>query len=401
MEKRNNQGWVLVLRILGTVALGIITFYGGFLLLLIMAFTSLQNFTVLVIAGIIMTVFVALMWVWGWFKIKGRVIVSLALVVALAAGGTGVALRNAALERKQLLKESLRVTEQIDLALYEPFREGTLAVALDEPSTLQFTEENRPRMDGATAFYPVYAAFARATYPAGQYLYNDWEGPVVCNRTEEAYVRLVIGEADVIFAFGPSDEQLAYAAANDVELNLIPIGYEAFVFFVNDQNSIDNLSDAQVKQIYSGAVTNWSALGGQNEEILAYQRNKNSGSQTALEQIMGNTPIMTAPTERVSGFMGGMISEVSNYYNHGGAIGYTFRFYSTHMVGDPNIKLLSINGVAPTRENIENGSYLYTMPFFAVTAGAPSPDTQALIDWILSAQGQQLIEKTGYTGMGN
>ena len=83
------------------------------------------------------------------------------------------------------------------------------------------------------------------------------------------------------------------------------------------------------------------------------------------------------------------------------------RFYSTEMVENEQIRLLALNGVAPTKETIRSGEYPISSNFFAVTAspiGEPAPEEnneelRSFIDWILSDQGQELIEKTGYVGV--
>lgn len=111
---------------------------------------------------------------------------------------------------------------------------------------------------------------------------------------------------------------------------------------------------------------------------------------------MGDQPIMEAPTEDIASGMGGIIQEVSKYRNYKNAIGYTFRYYSTEMIQNKEIKLLSIDGVAPTKENIQNGTYPLIAEFYAVTAGTENPNAQKLIDWICSDEGQAIIEKVGY-----
>jgi ABC-type phosphate transport system, periplasmic component len=67
------------------------------------------------------------------------------------------------------------------------------------------------------------------------------------------------------------------------------------------------------------------------------------------------------------------------------------------MYANPDAKLLKVNGVEPSLENIQNGRYPFVADFYAVTKGEPEGNTKLLIDWILSEQGQELIEKTGYT----
>lgn len=285
------------------------------------------------------------------------------------------------------------VSAEVNLYEYQPFVNGTKAVKLDRPSALQLSEP-LPRINGATALYPIYSAFAMAAYPEGDYPY--YGSAVACDTTPEAYRKLVDGEADIIFAAGPSEAQLAYAEEKGVELSLTPIGREAFVFFVNSQNPVDNLTVEQIQQIYSGDLTDWSQVGGNRENIRAFQRDEGSGSQTALQKLMKGKNLMNPPSQDVATGMGGIIQRTADYKNFKNAIGFSFRFYATEMAANEQIKLLKLNGVPPTEETIRNGSYPIASEFYAVTAGTENPNVPKLIEWVLSEQGQEIIENTGY-----
>lgn len=290
------------------------------------------------------------------------------------------------------------VDAEVEIYEYEPFAVDNKVITPDTEVSLKMTQP-LPRLDGATAMYPLYSAFAQATYPEKTYFPYDSE--VMVNKTPEAYHNLIYGKADLIFAAAPSESQKNIAEMEGLTLNMTPIGREAFVFFVHHKNSVDNLTLEQVKQIYAGKITNWREVGGDNDTIRAFQRPADSGSQSTLEKIMGDTPIMEAPAEDIATGMGGIIHEVSQYRNYKNAIGYTFRYYSTEMVGNEEIKLLSIDGVAPTKENIRNGTYPLTSEFYAVTAGTENPNVQVFIDWITSSEGQALVEKVGYVPVEN
>lgn len=282
---------------------------------------------------------------------------------------------------------------------YLPYGEDTIVADLDGESTLKITEDF-PRLDGATALYPIYSAFAKAVYPESALNEIQTKGSdiLACTTTGTAYERIVTGEVDVIFVGGPSKEQTQFAKENNVELQFTPIGKEAFVFFVNSQNPLDNITLEQIQDIYSGKITKWEQLGVQGfGNIKAFQRDEGSGSQTALLKIMNGKELMTPPEENVIAGMGGIITKTADYKNYKNAIGYSFRFYSNEMVGNNQIKLLKINGVAPTLENIENGTYPVFSEFFAVTRSDATDNTKKLVQWATSPQGQELVEKTGYT----
>ena len=294
-----------------------------------------------------------------------------------------------------------QVRSDLILQDYLP-HEGDKVATLSEEPTLSrrvSDEDPLPRLDGATALLPVYSAFVQAVYPKNtRFSSNLEESPLItCTKTNEAYERLINGEADLIFVAQPSDEQYAMAAAQGVEFEFTPIGKEAFVFIVNQSNPLDGLTIEQIQQIYAGNITAWDQLGLEGlGDIIAYQRPKNSGSQTALEALMGDIPLMDAPSERTLTLMDEIVENIE-YLNLPNAIGYTFRFFCTEMM-DSEVKLLSVNGVYPREENIRNGTYPITSTLYAVSRkGDDNPNLIALLEWIQSPQGMELVEKTGYT----
>ena len=293
------------------------------------------------------------------------------------------------------------------LRSYTPYGQNTKVVTLDEESELVISDDC-PIMDGATALYPVYSAFAKAVYPkdclVGERKFGSnieevqLEDYLKCTTTTTAYRNIVTGKADIIFAALPSEEQELFAKEQGVELVYTPIGKEAFVFFVNSKNPLDNVTVEEIQKIYSGEITDWSELGiGRLGEIKAFQRDKGSGSQSTLEKLMAGKTLMTPIKENVVADMGGIIEQTADYKNFKNAIGYSFRFYSKEMVNNNKIKLLSINGVYPNLENIENGTYPLASYFYAVTRKDADENTLKLLEWIKTEQGQKIIEMTGYT----
>lgn len=286
---------------------------------------------------------------------------------------------------------------------YEPFSESYKGIKLD--SSLKLTND-LPRLDGATALYPIYASFVQNVYPKAEYPYFQFnevdceDSLVVCSKTPNAYQRLIDGKTDIIFVAGPSQRQLEAAKMAGVEFEMTPIGKESFVFFVNAKNPVDTLTIEQVQKIYTGEITNWNQLGGKNESIKAFQRPDGSGSQSALVRLMDGQKLMNPLKEDIVLGMGGIIHQTANYKNYKNAIGYSFRFYSTELVKENKIKHLAINGIKPTRENILNGTYPITNDFYAVTLkGHTNSNIDIFIDWILSEQGQQIIDEVGYVSL--
>lgn len=99
--------------------------------------------------------------------------------------------------------------------------------------------------------------------------------------------------------------------------------------------------------------------------------------------------------------MMGVIKEVAQYANEKGAIGYSFRYFLEELNQEKGVKMLSIDGVYPTIANIENGAYPLTTDVCLITRkNETNPNVQKMIDIILSDDGQEIIRRTGYAGLG-
>lgn len=290
---------------------------------------------------------------------------------------------------------TIDTSPNINIHEYMPFEEESKIVKIDSQNLK--IDKNCPVIDGAAALFPVYSAFVNAVYPENTSLYG---GRFEYNNTPEGYRLLAEKQTDIFIGVYPSEEQIEYANECNTTLEFNVIGSEAFVFFVHKDNPIDNLTTEQIQDIYSGKITNWKEVGGDNEEIAAFQRNEGSGSQSMLKRFMGDKPIMDAPTDMVNSLMSGIIEEVSDYKSKSNSIGFSFRYYVEGIINNPDIKVLSVDGVAPTSENIKNGTYPIITPLYAVTYEEnTNENVDKLVDWILSDEGQYIIEETGYVGV--
>lgn len=292
----------------------------------------------------------------------------------------------------------INVTPNINTQEYLPFKWPSKIVKMNDASFKLKRKDDLPIIDGATAAFPVYSAFVHAVYPRSTELYD---GVFEYNNTVGGYKKLAERKTDIFFGAYPSKEQLAYAEECGTTFAFTQIGTEAFVFFAHKDNPVNSLTAEQIRGIYAGEITNWMEVGGNNEPIMAFQRNEGSGSQSMLLRFMGDTPLMAPPMSQVSGLMSGIIEEVADYESRSGSIGFSFRFYVEGIIQNPDIKMIAIDGVAPTVENIKNGTYPVVAPVYAVTwAGNDNPNVKKLLDWILSEEGQYIIEETGYVGLG-
>ena len=269
----------------------------------------------------------------------------------------------------------------VEVGNYVPFTGSENVYSAEGVTKL---EGDIPVIDGAAALLPIYAGFVQSIYPESSVIYNgedyDASSAMHYTNTRGAYKDIVDGNADIIICAQPSDEQLQYAKDNGVELEIVPIGSDAFVFIVNDSNPVNNITIEQIRGIYSGEIKNWKELGGKDIPIAAMRRNKNSGSQTALEKLMGDTPIKPDYTTLF-----------------GSPIGFSFRYYVTGMLGEGKVKILTINGIAPTAETIADGSYPVAGNIYAIyRKGETNENVQKAIDFMLSPEGQKIVEQSGY-----
>ena len=247
------------------------------------------------------------------------------------------------------------------------------------------------RIDGSTATIPLATAALR--------LLRGTDDGLHFNTTPDAYDNLIAGDKDLIVVTAPSQDELDAAAQAGVELEVIPIIKDALVFLANTSNPVTNLTQQQVKDIYTGTTTNWNELGGQDAPILAYQRQINSGSQTLFLQLaMGDVTPMDAPSEMRPDSMGNLVDAISLYDGAQNAIGYSMYYYVQQMYVKDNVRLLDIDGISPTDETVSDETYPYLTYYYAVVRKS-EPDGSVgrqLIDWFLTWEGQQTTSGTGY-----
>lgn len=293
--------------------------------------------------------------------------------------------------------EGVNLESSVNTDEYLPFAKHSQLVRVNN-STVKLNGQ-LPRLDGATAAYPVYAGAAQALYPRMKR--SKIDNLVQLNQTDEAYYNLAHKDCDVAFAFKPSPTELKMAKKAGVTFHYTPIAREAFIFFVAKNNTIKGLTTSQIQDIYQNKITNWRVLGGNFARIRAFQRPDNSGSQTVMQSLVMHGKKMTRPltAEDIDG-MGGILAAVADYENGPKDLGYSFRFYTRGMQQTKNLRVLKVDGVAPTTQNIESGRYPYTLNLYAVTTGHESKQVKQLLAWLQSQQGQELVRKTGYVPVG-
>jgi phosphate transport system substrate-binding protein len=323
-------------------------------------------------------------------KIRGAACL---LGIILACSGVNVAVHYIATRDILPPGKEASVGHGVETWNYHPFSEDNRLVQPASTPSLRIASDH-PRLDGAIGAFPLYAAFAQAVY-AGLNVHAARD-IVSCTNTLRAYKRLAANEVDIFFGAAPSQEQREAAAAQGLSLTETPIGKTAFVFIVHQDNPVRSLTQAQIRAVYSGRIRNWKELDGPDEALLAFQRPEGSGSQSAMLRIMEGEAMVRPLREERSAGMGDIVLGVADYRNRKNALGYSFRWYVTTLFAHPDIRLLAIDGVEPTPENIRNNAYPFTVPLLAVTARPLSPQGTSLLTWIIGPEGQDLLERVGH-----
>ena len=233
--------------------------------------------------------------------------------------------------------------------------------------------------------------------------YNDYSAKNLCSGTHDAYMNLIEGKTDVIIASRDvSRNEKASAAELGVELETASLAIDALVFIVNPKNPVKNLTSDQVRKIYTGEITNWKEVGGVDHSITPYIRNADSGSQEKMETLVmqGLTMIDRTDGNYMYEIIGSQMAspylqlEIDEY-----GIGYTPFFYCTAMVRDlKRVSMLSIDGVAPSKESLRSNKYPFVSSIYAAVRYTEDHESMAykLYQFLFTKKGADMIDESGY-----
>ncbi len=237
--------------------------------------------------------------------------------------------------------------------------------------------------------------------------------------THDAYLNLINGQANLLLeARLPSADELRAAEEKNVKLETSAIALDAFIVLAHADNPVNSLTLQQLRDIYSGKITNWSRVGGSDLSITPYQREENSGSQELMKSlVMQDLPMMNAPDLIVYSMAGPFnainddsklspLGDPAKKWPHGDVSGIASSVYYYERNIAPryeNVKVLSVNGIRPTQANIAEGTYPLVAKVYAVIREGTPPDSPALRmrDWLISNRedlrnGQRVVELSGY-----
>lgn len=280
--------------------------------------------------------------------------------------------------------------------------------------------ENYPRVDGSTSTKPLNALIAckllgiRYEWESG--LLPEWSvlldpedipeeysgfygERIKVSKTHGAFMNLIDGNADIILTHRTiSPDEKAYADGLGITLIETSIALDAFVFLVNKNNPVRDLTVNQVQRIYTGEITNWKQVGGNDMEIMPFTRPRNSGSEEIMRSlVMGDLKMGEFHENSEIVTMAGVFPEVRDNIS---GFCYSFNFYKDVMVrvSDDNVPKIAINGIFPNENTVKNGTY----PFIAEVHVAIRSDLDRnsmaykMYEWIQTEAANAVISESGY-----
>ena len=218
------------------------------------------------------------------------------------------------------------------------------------------------------------------------------------SQTNGAFMNLINKEADIILTHRTiSPDEKAYAETKGVTLIETSIALDAFVFVVHKNNPVKSLTVNQIQKIYTGEITNWAEVGGNNAAMKAFTRPRNSGSEEVFrEVVMAGLEPADLP-EREIGGMAGVFIEINENEN---SICYTFNNYKEVIVRAPNneIPTIAINGISPNESTVKNRTFPFISEVYVAIRSDLNHNSMAykLYEWLQTDDVKSTIIECGF-----
>jgi len=282
-----------------------------------------------------------------------------------------------------------------------PDLSGTISseniVLFDFTKDIEYLRDNFDKfvIDGSTTMIPLHQSLR------DRFSSND--SKVKHSKTVDAFESFLEGTTHILLSVDYSDELLNRAKDSGIMLAKKEITKEGFVFLINRNNTVQNLTIQQIKDIYSDKIKNWNEVGGDDMPIRAYQRNSDSGSQIRMVKFMGENVL----TDRVVNYLSGMgyVIKLMNDYDSGQySIAYNMYTFTEKQYPSEDVVLLSVNGINPTDETIFNETYpifIYNYIYYDSNNTIVSEFVEKLYAYLMTDEGQELISDSGYININN
>ena len=183
-------------------------------------------------------------------------------------------------------------------------------------------------------------------------------------------------------------EEIANGKGKGVDLKETIVAYDGIAVIVNTASSIKGLTKKQVEQIFTGEITDWSAVGGSGGKISVYTRNTSSGTYAEFKELAMKKRDYAPDSQKLAGNEQ-IAQEVGKNRNGVGYVGLAYTKAS-------EIKVVPIDGASPSKESVLAKSYPYARPTFFYTNGDPTGVVKDFIDFTVGPEGQKIVEQVGF-----
>ena len=183
-------------------------------------------------------------------------------------------------------------------------------------------------------------------------------------------------------------EEIANGKAKGVDMKETTVAYDGIAVIVNTANSIKGLTKKQVEQIFTGEITDWSAVGGSGGKISVYTRNTSSGTYAEFKELAMKKRDYAPDSQKLAGNEQ-IAQEVGKNPNGVGYVGLAYTKAS-------GIRVVPIDGASPSKESVLAKSYPYARPTFFYTNGEPTGVVKEFIDFTVGREGQKIVEQVGF-----
>lgn len=202
---------------------------------------------------------------------------------------------------------------------------------------------------------------------------------------------IIDGTADIGDSSRPiKDQEKAEAKKNGVDVYVNIVAADGIAVIVHPSNPVNALTREQIKEIYTGKISNWRDVGGKNAKIVIVSRDSSSGTFEAFNELalekkkVRPDALLHASNQAVA----------TTITNTPGAIGYVGLGYLSS-----SVKAVTVNGIQANKANVVNGSYPLARNLYMYTNGKPEGAVKDFIDFIMSSEGQRLVDKDGFVAV--
>jgi phosphate transport system substrate-binding protein len=185
--------------------------------------------------------------------------------------------------------------------------------------------------------------------------------------------------------------EVGAAASKGKTMKPTIVAYDGLGVIANASNPIKGLTKKQVEQIFTGDVTDWSAVGGSGGKISIYTRNTSSGTYSDWKELAMKKRDYAGGSQKMAGHEQ-IAAEVGKNPNGIGYVGLAY-------MKAGGIKVLPIDGQMPTQQAVRNKTWPYARPTFYYTNGEPSGVAKEFVDFTIGPTGQKIVDRVGFVGI--